>query len=306
MNIFVLSLQIIECAMFHCDQHVIKMILESAQILCTTCWLSGGKAGYRAVLEKHHCNKWALESLSNWRWLRSLAIALNDEYKFRFKKNTDHKSIEIINQLEEPNIEDKGLTPFAQAMPDEFKNPDAVVAYKNYYAGSKYRFSTWKNREIPQWYIELRKKLGGDAVKEVEMLLDPENIKKKRKESLAKGKIKAERKKKLEEAKMVKDKKKTGLKEVEGGGKGKNNGNAEGNDEEIFGESGLDSEKMGIKDDELEFSRQVTKKVLKNNFVMNIQTRKMVAAERQMEKNSQDQKRKISILGDIEKKVKTK
>ncbi|OMJ83743.1 hypothetical protein SteCoe_15285 [Stentor coeruleus] len=306
MNIFVLSLQILECAMYHCDQHVIKMILESAQILCTACWLSGGKAGYRAVLEKHQCNKWVLESLSNWRWLRSLAIALNDEYKFRFKKNTDHKSIEIINQLDEPNIQDKGLTPFAQAMPDEFKDPDAVVAYRNYYAGSKYRFATWKNREIPRWYIELRKDLGGDAFNEVEMLLDPENIKKKRKESLAKGKIKAQKKRKIEEARMLKDKKKTekkdGMKEVKGKRKSIKHENKEKDDDGFIEKSDLDIKNVR---DEFELSSQGMKKILENKFVMNVRTRKMIAAERQADKNSQDQKQKISMSDDVGKKIKT-
>lgn len=183
MNIFVLSLQIIECAMFHCDQHVVKMILESAQMLCTACILSGGKAGYRVVHQKHPCNLWILKSLSNWRWLRDLASALNDEFKFRYNRTVNHKSFDVISELEEPNIEDKGLTPFSLAMPEEFKDPDPVQAYRNYYAGAKYKFATWKNREIPEWYIELREAMGGDAESEVKALLTPGNSKEKRKES---------------------------------------------------------------------------------------------------------------------------
>ena len=87
----------------------------------------------------------------------------------------------MINRLEEPNIPDIGLTEFAQAMPDEFKDPDPVTAYRKYYAGAKYRFATWKMRDIPQWYIELRKEFGGDAIAEVKSLLDPTNMKEKRK-----------------------------------------------------------------------------------------------------------------------------
>jgi hypothetical protein len=183
MNIFVLSLAFIECAAFHCDQHVIKMILESAQMLCTVCILSGGTAPYLAAHKKHPCTLWALSSLTNWRWLRSLAKCLNDEYKFRYKKQVNHKSMDVINQLKEPNIPDIGLTPFAQAMPDEFKDPDPVQAYRKYYAGAKFRFATWKYRDIPLWYITLRKKMGGDAVEEVKSLLNPDNIKKKRQDA---------------------------------------------------------------------------------------------------------------------------
>ena len=181
MNIFILSLNIIECAMFHCDQHVIKMILESAQLLCTVVLMSGGKAGYRIVLPKHKCTLWALASLSNWKWLRDLAYALNDEFKFRYNRKEDHKSIEIIRELQEPNIQDVGLTQFHLAMPDEFKCEDSVQAYRNYYAGAKFRFATWKNRSIPDWYIKMRLELGGDADNEVKKLLDPKFMKEKRK-----------------------------------------------------------------------------------------------------------------------------
>jgi hypothetical protein len=173
MNIFILSLSVIDCALFHCDQHVLKMILEAAELLCTACILTGGRAGYKEMFTKHQCTKWVLSSLSNWRWLKSLAFALNDEAKYRFNRSIDHASIKVINELVEPNIEDKGLTPFAQAMPEEFKDEDPILAYRKYYAGAKFRFATWKKREIPEWYVEMRKELGGDAKEEVRALMDP-------------------------------------------------------------------------------------------------------------------------------------
>ena len=150
-------------------------------MLCSACILSGGKAEYALAHKSHPCTKWALLSLSNWRWLKELATALNKEYQFRYKKEINHRSLDVINRLEEPNIPDIGLTEFAQAMPDEFKDPDPVTAYRKYYAGAKYRFATWKMRDIPQWYIELRKEFGGDAIAEVKSLLDPTNMKEKRK-----------------------------------------------------------------------------------------------------------------------------
>jgi hypothetical protein len=166
-------------------------------MLCTAVLLSGGKAGYRMVHAKHPCTLWALNSLSNWRWLRELAYELNNEYKFRYNREEDHKSVQVIKDLKEPKIPDLGLTTFAQAMPEEFKDPDAVQAYRKYYAGAKYKFATWRNREIPDWYIELRKKMGGNAEKEVALLLDPDFMKKKRKAAKdEKEKIKAEKEKK--------------------------------------------------------------------------------------------------------------
>ena len=47
------------------------------------------------------------------------------------------------------------MTPFAQAMPDEYKNTDAVEAYRAYYLGEKTGFAEWKNDNVPSWYSEL-------------------------------------------------------------------------------------------------------------------------------------------------------
>jgi hypothetical protein len=157
MNIFVLSRNIKKCAMYHCDKHIVKMILESAQMLCTAIWLSGGTAPYRKVHMKHPCTLWALESLSNWRWLRELTKELNEEFKYRYDKKIDHKSYEVVKTLQEPEIEDKGLTEFAQAMFDQFKVPgDPIKAYRQFYVGSKHAFASWAKRPVPEWYPPMR------------------------------------------------------------------------------------------------------------------------------------------------------
>jgi len=47
------------------------------------------------------------------------------------------------------------LTPFAQAMPDEFKVPgDGVAAYRKYYIGVKSKIAKWKTTNPPKWYTE--------------------------------------------------------------------------------------------------------------------------------------------------------
>ena len=50
-----------------------------------------------------------------------------------------------------PNI---GPTPFAQAMPDEYKQEDAVEAYRAYYMGDKAAFAKWEwpTAQTPYWW----------------------------------------------------------------------------------------------------------------------------------------------------------
>ena len=139
MNIFVLDKDSQRCAEYHADQHVIKMILESTQMLCTVLNKLGIPAPYRSTHLQHPCTLWAGASLDNWLWLRTLALQLNEEYKFRFEKHKDHKSALVASELPEPPIAKQGLTEFAQAMPEEYKCPgDAVRAYRRFYVAEKH------------------------------------------------------------------------------------------------------------------------------------------------------------------------
>ena len=119
MNIFVLDRDIHQCAQFHCDQHVSKMILESVQILCTALNKRGFVAPYRSTHSKHPCVLWAGESYDNFRWLRELAIELNIEYRYRYQREQDHASIAVLSYLDVMRFESIGLTEFPQAMPQE-------------------------------------------------------------------------------------------------------------------------------------------------------------------------------------------
>jgi hypothetical protein len=153
MNLFVLDTDIQICSQYHADQHVIKMILESAQMLCTVLNQNGLQAPYRSTHINHPCTLWAGASLDNWRWLRELALSLNQEYRFRFEKDEDHKSAMVVRDLPEPPIVRLGLTEFAQAMPDEYKVPgDAVAAYRQFYIAEKSRFAVWTKRPVPDWF----------------------------------------------------------------------------------------------------------------------------------------------------------
>jgi len=152
MNIFILDDNIEQCAQYHCDQHVVKMILESVQMLCTALNKKGYTTPYKSTHVKHPCVLWAEESFSNYLWLKDLANALNAEYKFRFEKESDHKSILVLGKIAEYSFEDHGLTEFPQAMPDEYKiKGDAIQAYRQFYVGEKMGFAKWTKRPKPNW-----------------------------------------------------------------------------------------------------------------------------------------------------------
>ena len=153
MNIFILDSDQKKCAIYAADQHTTKMILESAQMLCTALNENGIQAPYKSFNPKHPCNLWVMESLSNWKWLRQHALNLETERHYRFPNSNHHKSVDIIHSLPEPPVDDIGLTPFPQAMPDEYRVPgNPVQAYRNFYIHDKSRFATWTRRAIPDWF----------------------------------------------------------------------------------------------------------------------------------------------------------
>jgi len=101
---------------------------------------------------KHPCVLWVEESYENFTWLKNLAFELNTEYRFRFEKDSDHKSISVLNEISSFEYEARGITEFAQAMPDEYKiTGDAVKAYRQFYVGEKMKFARWTKRNVPDW-----------------------------------------------------------------------------------------------------------------------------------------------------------
>lgn len=164
MNIFVLDYSPTTAARYHNDKHVVKMILESAQIMCTVAEKLGYEAPYRRTHANHPCTLWAAQSKQNYLWLKDLARALNDEYCYRFGHDTNHKSWDVITSLPHAvadSLPDAELTPFALAMPDHYKVQDdfgvsdAVASYRNYYIGDKKYFSNklakYTLRKRPVW-----------------------------------------------------------------------------------------------------------------------------------------------------------
>ena len=158
MNIFFLSMDPKEAAMFHCDKHVVKMILETAQLLYSAHWILGPSPdfpenAYKLTHQNHPCSVWARESLTNYLWLCSLGWWLCKEYTFRYKKI--HKTETHIMWLFQNPPEDIPylvMTQPAQAMPLEYKENDPVEAYRKFYIESKLKnrnIVTYKLRERP-------------------------------------------------------------------------------------------------------------------------------------------------------------
>ena len=155
MNIFFLDENPTLSAQYHVDKHVVKMILETAQLLCGVHHMTPQvtlQVPYKLSHKNHPCAIWARESLSNYLYLCEMGLELGKEYTYRYGKK--HKSIEVIEWciVNKPNIPDIGFTTPAKAMPDEYKVDSVVESYRNYYIGAKNGFASWKNREKPFWF----------------------------------------------------------------------------------------------------------------------------------------------------------
>jgi hypothetical protein len=155
LNIFILDTNVELCAQYHNDKHVVKMILESAQMLSTANRSTGLDEGYKATHVNHPCNKWLRESLANWLWLRDLVWELHEEWRYRYDhpSTKTHKSMAVVAYLSIPNLPDISRTPFALAMPDEYKCDDPVKAYRDYYMKDKSHLAGWRKRGEPEWWI---------------------------------------------------------------------------------------------------------------------------------------------------------
>ena len=160
MNIFILDLNVDKCAQMHCDRHLSKMILETAQMLCTSLSLVGvNHNAYLSTHSNHPCTRWATD-LRNWVYLRSLGRALGKEYTYRYGK--EHKSIGVINGLPIPEMTVARPKVFALAMPIEYHmykmvgdclELDYVKSYRNFYKSKQDRFKmVWSKRDVPSWF----------------------------------------------------------------------------------------------------------------------------------------------------------
>ena len=176
MNIFYLHANPQLCAEQHVDKHVVKMIVEYAQLLSTAHRLLDGvetvgisESGrnvkrwqlpderdavlYHATHRQHPSALWTRASQDNYQWLYRLFECLLAEYTFRYGKI--HATARLTQALQQsPNHIDRfgEFTEPTPAMPDEYKvSGYGIQSYRNYYLGAKSQLFSWKNRPIPDW-----------------------------------------------------------------------------------------------------------------------------------------------------------
>jgi len=166
MNIFYLSDNPTLAAQYQCDKHVVKMILESAQLLCTAHReLDGNMCSdciYKATHKNHPCAIWTRESIANYYWLYNHFAALCCEYTIRYGKvHTCETKLTSFLYKAPKNINiSYDFTFPPQCMPDEYKHKDTVTAYRQYYAldkGNKDWFVYEKSRGRPSFIENIQK-----------------------------------------------------------------------------------------------------------------------------------------------------
>jgi hypothetical protein len=181
-NIFYVHEDTKTCAQQHVDKHVVKMILEYAQLMSTAHRVidgvetqgltDGGRRIKRWVLPdereqilykashiNHPSAKWTRHSIHNYQWLFGLWIELMREYHYRYGKI--HSSMRLAKFLKNSptNIStNEGFSAPWRAMPEEYKvdrsDPDYTVkSYRAYYNGAKTSMFKWKNRPTPDWVV---------------------------------------------------------------------------------------------------------------------------------------------------------
>ena len=147
-----------------CDQHIVKMPLEEAQMLCTALWHHAPDYAeacelYKPVHQKHPCTIWAMETRANYKFAYSLYTSMLCEYHHRYDKwhGAGKHSRSLYNGI--ALIPEGALTPHPQCFSghDELKTDEAypIVAYRAFYAVDKLKFARYsKGREMPVWLAE--------------------------------------------------------------------------------------------------------------------------------------------------------
>ena len=166
-----------KCAEMHNDKHVVKMILEYAQLLSTAHRVLDGtivvglsETGrkqsryilpdnresllYIATHLNHPSAVWVRQSDKNYSWLFEMFESLLEEYTYRYGKKHACEKLVWALEVRPNNIPRGNFTEPTPAMPDDVKIPgDSIKSYRNYYINNKTHLANWKKRTTPEWYI---------------------------------------------------------------------------------------------------------------------------------------------------------
>jgi len=178
MNIFYIDEDPVIAAQQMVDRHVVKMIVESAQLLSTAHRVLDGRETVRINQETGRKNKhwiledsretimykathinhpsaiWCRQSIENYNWLADHFFGLCNEYTYRYGKK--HKTYDIGYYLQSPPLELKewDWTEMPSAMAEEYKiSNNPLTNYRNYYKVGKTKLHKWTNRNPPEWII---------------------------------------------------------------------------------------------------------------------------------------------------------
>ena len=150
MNIFFLSQDPKTCAEMHCDQHVVKMIVEYGQMLSTAHRVCGNEDErlYKIAHLNHPSTKWCRAYHDNYHYLLSLWHWLTNEYQNRYYRvhATQKRLQDVIFNI--PPLP-SGASEIPQCMPDKYKSADPIKAYRRFYKYDKSRFATYKFTNKP-------------------------------------------------------------------------------------------------------------------------------------------------------------
>lgn len=162
MNIFAVDENPELAAKSLCDQHIVKMPIETCQMLSTFLHRWNISAPYKPCYQNHPCNIWLLHTKENFIWLLKHGDALCHNYKVRFRR--EHKCESVLKIItvqffdayrkEIIKYQFKGLTPFAQAMPPKYKSANAIQSYRKYYIHEKLPFARYRHSPKPEWVNE--------------------------------------------------------------------------------------------------------------------------------------------------------
>ena len=163
----------------HNDKHVVKMILEYAQLLSTAhrvldgveleglsdsgrkrkFWTLGDSRDYtlyKATHINHPSAVWVRKSVQNYMWLAEMLEVLCGEYTYRYGKVHKVERDGLMQLLKNEFPKNLPIAPFTEptpAMPDDVKIiGDSIKSYRNYYINNKAHLANWKKRQVPEWF----------------------------------------------------------------------------------------------------------------------------------------------------------
>lgn len=151
MQLFILDRNPYKAAEAYADVHVRKIIVEAAQMMCTA--YPAGVAPYKHTHVNHPCAKWVRACTGNFRWTMYHGFGLALQFEKRYGKR--HKTRNVLEWIHDnpPEITDRQLEEFVQAIPQELRLPDPIDAYRQYYMTVKRPILKWeKGVQPPEWW----------------------------------------------------------------------------------------------------------------------------------------------------------